>query len=49
MWAARVSLLIFLLVTLSGCTVMGEIQSKVLLRQANEVDGAGHGRYAEVE
>ena len=37
MQAARVSLLIVLLVTLSGCTVMGEIQSKVLLRQANKL------------
>ena len=37
MQAARVSLLIVLLVTLSGCTVMSEIQSKVLLRQANEL------------
>ena len=37
MRAARVSLLIFLLVTLSGCTVMGELQSKVLLRQANKL------------
>ena len=37
MRAARVSLLIFLLVTLSGCSVMGELQSKVLLRQANKL------------
>ena len=37
MQAARVSLLIVLLVTLSGCTVIGEIQSKVLLRQANKL------------
>ena len=37
MRAARISLLIFLLVTLSGCTVIGELQSKVLLRQANKL------------
>ena len=37
MQAARVSLLMVLLVMLCGCTVMGEIQSKVLLRQANEL------------
>ena len=37
MRTARVSLLIFLLVILSGCSVMGELQSKVLLRQANKL------------
>jgi len=37
MRAARVSLLTFLLVTLTGCTLLGELQSKVLLHQANKL------------